>query len=238
MPLRDRVRDVQRNRELFDPFGQYCSVSDMGASRITDSDAVLIGDSVLSPEIFGLIVERHATSVFRYLASRLDRSNSEDLLAEVFETAFRARQRYDSHYDGALPWLLGIANNLLRHHRRSEIRNTSLLFRLTQARARRDEEVETEDVVAVSVELKDQMQTVRRALDALDERHREVLVLSAGLGLGYEDIARTLGINVGTVRSRLSRARTRLRELLGAGGQYTVYAESSRHGPVPEERTT
>ena len=60
---------------------------------------------------------------------------------------------------------------------------------------------------------------MRRALAALNDRHRQVLVLSAGLGLSYEDIAQTLGIRIGTVRSRLSRARRRLRELLEADGQ-------------------
>ena len=137
-------------------------MSDMGAFRITGSDAALISDSLLSPETFGVIVERHATSVFRYLASRTDRSSSEDLLGEVFEAAFRARQRYDTRYDDALPWLLGIANNMLRHHRRSEIRTTSMLFRLTQLRAGRNELVETEDAVAGGVELLEQMATVRR----------------------------------------------------------------------------
>ena len=102
-------------------------------------------------------MERHATSVFRYLASRVDRSSSEDLLADVFEAAFRARRRYDTRYDDALPWLLGIATNLLRHHRRSAIRTTSMLLRLVELRTRSEEPMATEDAVAASVELRDQM---------------------------------------------------------------------------------
>jgi RNA polymerase sigma-70 factor, ECF subfamily len=81
------------------------------------------------------------------------------------------------------------------------------------------------------------MQRVHHALAILDDRHREVLVLSTGLGLSYEDIARALGIRIGTVRSRLSRARTRLRELLEIDGQYTGYMASDQRHPVAEERS-
>jgi RNA polymerase sigma-70 factor (ECF subfamily) len=82
------------------------------------------------------------------------------------------------------------------------------------------------DAVAASAELNDDVQCVRQALAALNDRHRQVLVLSAGLGLSYEDIAQALDVRIGTVRSRLSRARQRLRELLEADGQYRVYDES------------
>jgi RNA polymerase sigma-70 factor (ECF subfamily) len=212
-------------------------VSGTNASGDTGTDAALISDSLNDPECFSLIVERHAASVFRYLASRTDRSSSEDLLADVFEAAFRARHRYDTHYEDALPWLLGIATNMLRHHHRSQMRTIAMLHRLTQVRSRSDELQEAGDAVAASVELHDQMQRVRQALDSLDDKYREVLVLSAGLGLTYEDIARALGIRIGTVRSRLSRARTRLRELLQTDGQYTAYGESEQRYPVAEEHS-
>ena len=91
------------------------------------------------------------------------------------------------------------------------------------------------DPPAASAEQRDQMQGVRRALDALDDKHREVLVLSAGLGLSYDDIGRALGIRVGTVRSRVFRARENLRELLEADGQYTAYAKSDHRSTVAEE---
>jgi RNA polymerase sigma factor (sigma-70 family) len=212
-------------------------MSDTGASGSASTDASIISQSVVDPECFSLIVERHATSVFRYLASRVDRSTSEDLLADVFETAFRARQRYDTRNDNALPWLLGIATNMLRHHRRSEMRHASMVRRVTQLHGRKNETPEATDAVATSAELDVEMQCVRRALAGLNDRHRQVLVLSAGLGLSYEDIALALGIRIGTVRSRLSRARQRLRELLEADGQYRGYDESNQRHPVEEERS-
>jgi RNA polymerase sigma factor (sigma-70 family) len=208
------------SRELLNSIGQYRPMSDTGASGNAPTDAAVITQSVVDPGFFSLIVERHATSVFRYLASRVDRSKSEDLLADVFEAAFKARTRYDTHYENALPWLLGIATNVIRHHRRSEIRHASMVRRVTQLHRRSNETSEAIDAVATTAQLDDEMQCVRRALAGLNDRHRQVLVLSAGLGLSYEDIAQTLGIRIGTVRSRLSRARRRLRELLEADGQY------------------
>src|SRR5580704_5295625 len=98
-----------------------------GASGAGHTDSAVISASLSSPDCFSLIFERHGDAVFRYLASRVDRPVAEDLLSDVFETAFRARRRYDSSYDDALPWLLGIATNMIRHHRRSESRHTSML---------------------------------------------------------------------------------------------------------------
>ena len=213
-------------------------MSDTGASGSASTDASTISQSLVDPQCFSLIVERHATSVFRYLASRVDRSTSEDLLADVFEAAFQARDRYDTRYDNALPWLLGIATNVIRHHRRSEVRHASMMRRVTQLHGRNSEPSDAIDAVATTAELDDEMQSVRRALAALNDRHRQVLVLAAGLGLSYEDIAHTLGISIGTVRSRLSRARRRLRELLEADGQYRAYDESDQRHSVAEERPT
>jgi RNA polymerase sigma factor (sigma-70 family) len=226
-------------RELFDSFGQYRRMYDRAASGSATTDAALIGRSVVDPECFTSIVERHATPVFRYLASRVDRSDAEDLLADVFHAAFASRRRYDQRHDDALPWLLGIATNIIRHHRRSEVRRTSMVRRVVQLQVHKDELTETADAVAASVEWRDDMQRVRRALATLHSKHREVVLLSAGLGLSYEDIARALGIRVGTVRSRLSRARAHLRELLEADGQYRAYSGPVREGyPVGEERPT
>jgi RNA polymerase sigma-70 factor (ECF subfamily) len=112
-----------------------------------------------------------------------------------------------------------------------------MVRRVTQLHRRSNETSETIDAVATSAELNDEMQCVRRALAALNDRHRQVLVLSAGLGLSYEEIAQTLDIRIGTVRSRLSRARQRLRELLEADGQYRAYDELGQPSSIAEEHT-
>jgi RNA polymerase sigma factor (sigma-70 family) len=195
-------------------------VSGTGASGSTETDGALIARSVAEPERFSLIVERHATPVFRYLISRVGRDSSEDLLADVFEAAFRARGRYDTSHDDALPWLLGIATNVIRHHRRSETRRASMVRKVTWLHGPGHELAETMDSVVARAELNDELHQIHRALMALDDKHRDVIVLSAGLGLSYEDIARALGVRIGTVRSRLSRGRRCLRELLETDGQY------------------
>ena len=182
-----------------------------------------------------MIVERHQTPVFRYLTSRVGRASSEDLLADVFETAFRARQRYDTCYDDALPWLLGIATNVIHRHLRSETRRSSMVRRVTQLHGRNQEPSEAVDSVVTSAERNDELHQVRNALETLDDKHREVLMLFAGLGFSYEDIARALGIRVGTVRSRLSRARRNLRELLATDGQYSTYVEADEPKQVAQE---
>jgi DNA-directed RNA polymerase specialized sigma24 family protein len=138
-------------------------MSGTGASESTSTDAALVSHSLVDPECFSLIVERHTTPIFRYLASRVDRSSSEDLLADVFEAAFRARHRYDTHYEDALPWLLGIATNVIRHHRRSGTRHASMVRRLTQLHGRSQAPSESVDAVAANAELNDQMHRVRRA---------------------------------------------------------------------------
>lgn len=221
--------------ELSNSIGQYRPMGDKGAGQNDPTDAAVISRSVNDPESFSLIVERHATSVFRYLASRVHRSTSEDLLADVFEVAFKARDRYDTHYESALPWLLGIATNVIRHHLRSEMRHASMMRRVAQVHRRRSEISGASDVVATGAELDDEMQCIGRALDRLNDKHRQVIVLSAGLGLSYEDIAQVLGIRIGTVRSRLFRARQDLRELLAVDGQYSAYDQSERGLPDAEE---
>jgi RNA polymerase sigma-70 factor (ECF subfamily) len=212
-------------------------MGDAGVADSASTDAALIRGSIDDPQSFSIIVERHATAVFRYLVSRVGRSAAEDLLADVFEAAFGARGRYDARYDNSLPWLLGIATNEIRHYRRSEMRHASMLRRITPHSPRANRAPEAIDAVATDAERHEEMASVRRAFAALDDRHRQVLVLCAGLGLSYEQIAQTLGIRIGTVRSRLSRARQKLRELLEADGQYKTYDELARRDSVTEEYT-
>ncbi len=179
----------------------------------------MIASSLQDPEEFTSVFDRHAVAVHRYLASRVEASSVDDLLSEVFVAAFRSRHRYDARYADARPWLFGIATNVVRHHRRSEGRRAALLRRVQQYESFGEGEGSTDDVGSAA-EAQDQFQVVRAALARLDEKHREVLWLFAGPGLSYEEIAVALGIRVGTVRSRLSRGRARLRELLDTSREY------------------
>ncbi len=198
------------------------------------TDAALIVASRTDPQQFAPIFDRHATAVYRYLASRVGPQSADDLLSEVFVIAFRGRGSFDTTYGDARPWLLGIATNTLRHHYRAESRRSSMLERVR--RLPRDRTDRMEEDVASEIVARDQVGAMRTAMDRLDQRYVEVLVLFAAFDLSYEEIARVLRLRIGTVRSRLSRGRAQLRELLAASGQYGAKSDlTSASSTAPEE---
>ncbi|MCQ4208503.1 MULTISPECIES: RNA polymerase sigma factor [Streptomyces] len=177
-----------------------------------DSDARSIARSRDEPEQFAALFDRYADAVHHYAARRLGPEAAEDLTAETFTTAFRQRHRYDLTRPDARPWLFGIATNLVGRHRRAEARRFKALSRIP-------EPVEHEEPVADRAVARAGAHGLRRdlaaALAGLPARQRDVLLLVAWADLGYEEAAQALGVPVGTVRSRLHRARSTLREALG-----------------------
>lgn len=176
------------------------------------TDADLIAESSGDPKAFGTIFERHGVAIHRYLQRAVSRTAADDLTSEVFVTAFRARGHYDRRYSDARPWLFGIATNVVRHHFRSERRRRRLIDRLAHGDRPHDVADPAESVAQGD-------EAVTTAIAQVDARYREVLLLYAGVHLSYVEISDALSIPVGTVRSRLSRGRAQLRELLTAGGQ-------------------
>ncbi len=187
-----------------------------GGDQPEPTDARHIELSLTSPHAFTALFERHAGSVHRYLVKRVGAQNAEDLLGETFVTAFRSRGAYDLRRSDARPWLFGIATNHSRHFWRTESRRQSRsLARLGDATVSDYSDEATSRVLLASQE-----GVVAQALGKLDDAHLDVLLLIAGPGFTYEEVSVALGIPVGTVRSRMSRARQRLRELLGGSWQY------------------
>ncbi len=190
-----------------------------GTASGQQDDAEIVAASLIEPEAFSLLFERHSSTVFKFLARQFDPEAARDLLAETFSTAFQIRNRYDTSFPDATPWLLGIAFNNGRHHRRSVARYLRMRDRLhAPAGFTRDE---TEQADARADALRERAR-LTAALERLNPAYRAVILLFAAFDLSYEEVARALGIPIGTVRSRLSRARTELRELLGQSGQYQV----------------
>jgi RNA polymerase sigma factor (sigma-70 family) len=179
-------------------------------------DASLIRLSLKDPDHFKTIFERHGPALHRYLSKRARRSVVDDLVSETFISAFRSRHNYDFSYADARPWLFGIATNTVRHHQRSEVRR---LDHGIMAGSKMPEDDIANQVVSDIIS-KAEVERMRRALAQIDDRYSEVLMLIAGSELTYEEVARALDIPIGTVRSRMSRGRAQLRELLGLGGQY------------------
>ncbi|MBK1787433.1 RNA polymerase sigma factor [Prauserella cavernicola] len=175
-------------------------------------DERLLAESFSEPERFAGLFDRHAPVVHGYLARRVG-PLADDLLSETFLLAFRGRDGYDPARGPVRAWLFGIATNLVRRHARDEERRYRALGKAVAMSTPSSGEVDTStadrvDAQAVSAEL-------ASALGALPEQDRDVLLLWAYLQLPYAEIAGALEIPIGTVRSRLHRARAAVRAHLG-----------------------
>jgi RNA polymerase sigma factor (sigma-70 family) len=180
-----------------------------------ESDGAVIAASLAAPGAFGVIFDRHGSTLLRFLARRVDPAEAEDLLGEVFRIAFERRSAFERDRDSARPWLYGIAANLVAKHHRSEARRRRALARVAADRLVADDPAER---VAAATDACALWPRVMDAIGALPEAERQVLLLFAWEELSYGEIALALGIPVGTVRSRLSRGRARLAALTRAGG--------------------
>lgn len=182
----------------------------VGTTGQVVTDSTLIERSGTAPEEFAEIFERHSTALFSYLSRRIGRSTAEDLTAEAFLVAFRKRGRYDLGQLDARPWLYGIATNLLRRHRRTEVRQYRALAR-TGADPVSDHD-EQGDIARLGAATA--TRRISAALARLSAGERDVLLLVAWEQLSYIEVAQALDIPVGTVRSRLHSARRRMRTAL------------------------
>jgi RNA polymerase sigma factor (sigma-70 family) len=177
-----------------------------------DGDAAVLADSLRQPERFGHIYDRHFAGIYRYIASRLGSDEADDLTAETFIDAFTRRASFDPARGAVRPWLFGIATRLVAQHRRSEARRYRALAR-TPAEP---DPGGHEERVAARVSAQARREPLLRALAELSDDDRDVLLLIALGGLSYEEVAAALSIPPGTVASRLSRARRKVRGVLDA----------------------
>lgn len=176
---------------------------------------------MLSATDFGPIFDQHYDRIWAFLYHRGGRDCADELAGEVFATALAKRDRYDPSRGEVSAWLHGIAANQarawLRRRRRGQRAATRLASISTvEAQLGANEALDRVDARLSSA---NDARIVLAALRRLPDDDQEVLVLFVWQGLTYEEIASALGVAVGTVRSRLSRSRARLRELSAAGGQ-------------------
>jgi RNA polymerase sigma factor (sigma-70 family) len=179
------------------------------------SDAQVIAASRADPLVFAIVFDRHYDAVHRYLTRRAGSDIADDLAAETFTQAFDGRFRFDLARMDARPWLFGIATNLMRHHYRAEERRLRAYTRIDRA-----DQVDGFEGIEGRLDAEQAGPAIAAALLRLSPGERDALLLFAWADLRYEEIAAALRIPIGTVRSRLNRARRRLRELLDAAGQY------------------
>jgi RNA polymerase sigma factor (sigma-70 family) len=163
------------------------------------------------PTWFASAFDQHARTVYRFAWRRVGPEGAKDVTAETFRIAFERRDSFDPARGDVLPWLFGIAANVLRSHRRAEQRElrTASVHEVVGAEPHGIEDRLDAQAAAP---------TLARALLALSPDDRDTLLLFAWTDLGYEGIANALGIPTGTVGSRLNRARRVVRNELRRSG--------------------
>ncbi|MEU7584166.1 RNA polymerase sigma factor [Streptomyces sp. NPDC041068] len=169
-------------------------------ARIRDGD----------PEAFRELFRDHSPLVYRHaLRVSGDWATAEDVVSLTFLEAWRLRGKLRDEGDSPRPWLMGIAVNVLRNTSRAARRYRNAVDRVPAA----DTVPDFADELVGRMADADQLAAAQAALKRLRRGEREVFTLCVWSGLGYAETAQALGVAVGTVRSRLSRARTRLRKL-------------------------
>ncbi len=156
------------------------------------------------------LFDRHGDRIYNHCFRQLgDWAEAEDATSSVFLEVWRHRRRVRLHDGSAVPWLYGVATNVCRNLTRSRRRH----LRAVAALPRAGTEPDHADQVTERLGSEARMRAVLEMVESLPEREREVLGLVAWAGLSYEQAAAALDVPVGTVRSRLSRARARLTAL-------------------------
>ncbi|QDU98462.1 sigma-70 family RNA polymerase sigma factor [Lignipirellula cremea] len=172
-------------------------------------DESLAGDT----EAFGRLVQKHQDRLFNTLCHVVGcREEAEDIAQEAFVQAFVKLEtfRRDSAF---YTWLYRIAFNLaVSHGRRNRRRTASSLDQSREATG--DEPTDPQEGPEQSLERQERAELVQAALQAISSEYRMILVLREMENNSYEVISEILGVPIGTVRSRLHRARLQLRDEL------------------------
>ena len=189
------------------------------------------------PDAFGALFDQYAHAVYN-LGFRLtgNWSAAEEVVSVTFLEAWRLRNRIGPGGEPLRPWLLGIAMNVSRNLTRASRRHQAALSRLAPPLPVPDFAEE----LAGRLDDQAQLREAEKALGALGRGEREVIALCVWSGLDYAAAASALGVPVGTVRSRLSRARRKLRKLAPAsrepadGGGQVLGDRGNAARPEPE----
>ncbi|WP_226900082.1 RNA polymerase sigma factor [Nonomuraea phyllanthi] len=159
--------------------------------------------------------------VWAYAVSRAGRQVADEVVSETFAIAWR---RLDDVPEPPLPWLLGVARNVLRDNVRAEVRREALAAELRAW---------TEGDVADQVT---ERLGILRALATLADDDREILILVAWQGLSPKEGARVVGCSSAAFRVRLHRARKRLKQALDQAAEPGGLARTEQAAPRPHVR--
>ena len=176
-------------------------------SEATDGDLLAMAGS--KPEAFGELFKRHSRSVYAYCARRTGNLDlAEDLTSVVFMEAFRRRRKLQLSSKSALPWLIGVANNVIRNAERSLRRYRSALDRIPVPA----NGVSSEEDAMERLGAQEALASALEAISALTQGEQDVVLLVLWSEFTYADAATALSIPVGTVRSRLASARAKFKD--------------------------
>lgn len=179
------------------------------------------------PDALGTLFDRHSDAVFRYCLSRTGSwHDAEELVSVTFLEAWRQRKGLTLQRDSLLPWLLGVATNAARNKARSVRRHEQFLHRLPHSPVVPDHSTAVDDRMDTEQQVKDLLDGAA----GLNNGERDVILLCVMNGYSYEETATALGIRIGTVRSRVNRAKNKLRaaapHLLDRAGDPKTILES------------
>ncbi len=195
---------------------------------ISDSD--IIRRARDSPAAFGELYDRHARAVHRYAARRAGPTAADDIMSETFLVAFERRGSFELEREDARPWLLGIATTLLRKHVRLEARAWKGVVAAGAAALDHD----AIEVLGSRIDAEVAIKALSFAIKRMPSRDRDALLLYAWGDLDYEGVAQALDIPIGTVRSRLNRARRTLHATADRRIAPTEEVEHGRADPAPQ----
>ncbi|HEY4226677.1 MAG TPA: sigma-70 family RNA polymerase sigma factor [Pseudolysinimonas sp.] len=192
------------------------------------TDSEIICRSQETPAAFAELYDRHAIAIHRYASRRIGAA-ADDVMSETFLVAFERRAAFDQSVQDARPWLYGIATTLLKKHRRQEAQAWKGLVAGAAA-----EKAVVADGPDDRLDAELGIRRLATAIRRMNARDRDALLLYAWGDLDYEGVARAMDVPVGTVRSRLNRARRQLRQASGRGDSATQEVEHGRADSAPQ----
>src|SRR4051812_34937260 len=193
-------------------------VSNKERLRGMDDSAIVSAFLGGDERAFTELVERYQTRLLNFIYRTIgDREKAEDLVQEVFIRVYRHLHRFDRSKKFST-WAYTIASNLAKNELRNRSRNPLVLFQTVQKSYQDDDRpVEFEDPTSRPDDMYHQrhlQQIVEETVSKLPEHHRNVFILRELEGKSYEEIAEITDCNLGTVKSRLNRARNSFAEII------------------------
>lgn len=179
-----------------------------GSEEHADSDDALVRAALTEPTAFGLLYERYYDRVYRYCRSRCPgHEETTDLTQQVFVRAFDSLHRYRPRGSFAA-WLFRIAHNLVVDAGRRKHHSTVPWDAVPDIAIPATPDIGPEDAALRA----EQLEQLRRVVNALPPDKRELLVLRFGVGLSMQEMATVIGKSVSATQMRLSRTLETIRK--------------------------